>query len=178
MECCVKRDIIFLAMISKHYIMLFSHRTSSMVVKFGVKWPTVLIKKIFKLQNRALRIISFSDFKADSNPLYTNLKILKLRDQIVLQNCIFVHDSLNNVSPKCFTDYFKHTRNNHSLNTRTASRGCLFVSHSGTIRYGICSITNKCISNWNGVSKILQLDLLTLTRHQLKTKLTKHLIES
>ena len=30
----------------------------------------VFNKKVFKLQNRALRIISFSDFRADSNPLY------------------------------------------------------------------------------------------------------------
>ena len=51
-------------------------------------------KKKFKLQNRALRIISFSDFDADSNPLYANLKILKLEDQIILQNCVFVHDTI------------------------------------------------------------------------------------
>ena len=30
-------------------------------------------QKIFKLQNKALRIISFSDFRANSNPLYSNL---------------------------------------------------------------------------------------------------------
>ena len=30
----------------------------------------------------------------------------------------------------------------------------------------------------NGITKTLKLDLLTLTRHRLKTKLTKHLIKS
>ena len=135
-------------------------------------------QKILKLQNKALRIISFSDFRANSNPLYSNLKILKLRDQIVLQNCLFIHDALNNASPNCFNEYFKRTREIHPLNTRNANLGCLFASHSGTMRYGIFSITNKCISNWNGIPKTLKLDLLTLTRHQLKTKLTKHLIES
>ena len=39
-------------------------------------------QKIFNLQERALRIISFSDFGADCNPLYKNLKIIKLRDHI------------------------------------------------------------------------------------------------
>ena len=34
--------------------------------------------KIFKLQNRALRIIYFDNFRADSNPLYINLKIVRL----------------------------------------------------------------------------------------------------
>ena len=38
--------------------------------------------KIFKLQNRALRIITFSDLRADSTPLYCDLKILKLVDLI------------------------------------------------------------------------------------------------
>ena len=58
--------------------------------------------KIFKLQNRALRIISFSNFRADCNPLYSNLKILKLGDLKVLQNCSFVHDTLKKLSPSCF----------------------------------------------------------------------------
>ena len=75
-------------------------------------------QKIFKLQNRALRIISFSDFSADCNPLYASLNIIKLEDQIVLQNCLFVHDALSNVSPICFQEYFKHTREIHSSNTK------------------------------------------------------------
>ena len=134
-------------------------------------------KKIFKLQNRALRIISFSDFRCDSNPIYHNLKILKLRDQIILQNVLFTHDSLNHTAPSCFYEYFKQARENHHFNTRNSSLGCLAPSHSGTIRYGISSIVKKCISNWNTVSKALQLDLLTLTRHELKSKLTKYLRE-
>ena len=109
-------------------------------------------QNIFKLQSRALRIISFSDFGADSNPLYGSLNILKLQDQIVLQNCIFVHDALNNISPKCFREYFQRARQIHPLNTRNAELVCLFPSHCGTIRYGIFSITNNCISNWNAIS--------------------------
>ena len=134
-------------------------------------------QKIFKLQNRALRIISFSDFRCDSNPIYRNLKILKLRDQIILQNILFTHDALNQAAPSCFYEYFTHAREIHNFNTRNSSLGCLALSHSGTIRYGIYSIVKKCISNWNTVSKSLQLDLLTLTRRELKSKLTKFLRE-
>ena len=113
-------------------------------------------QKIFKLQNRALRIISFSDFSADCNPLYASLNIIKLEDQIVFQNCLFVHDALSNVSPICFQEYFKHTREIHSSNTKSARLGCPFVTHSGTVRYGLNSITNKCISNWNDITKKIQ----------------------
>ena len=131
----------------------------------------VFNQKIFKLQNRALRIISFSDISADCNPLYASLNIIKLEDQIVLQNCLFVHDALSNVSPICFQEYFKHTREIHSANTKSAKLGCLFVTHSGTVRYGLNSITNKCILNWNDITKKFNIDLFTLKRYRLKYNL-------
>ena len=111
-----------------------------MADKYGVRLQMFSIKKY--LNCRALRIISFSDFRADINPLFTNLNILKLKDQIVLQNCLFVHDALSNASPICFQEYFKQTRVIHTFNTKSANLGCLFVTHSGTVRYGLNSITN------------------------------------
>ena len=59
--------------------------------------------------------------------LYANLKILKLKDQIVLQNCLFVHDTLSKVYPICFQVYFKRTRVIHSLNTNSTNLGCLLL---------------------------------------------------
>ena len=64
------------------------------------------IEKIFKLHDRALRIINFEEFHADPNPLYTANKILKLPDLIRLHNCLFVHDYLNNSLPDCFQGYY------------------------------------------------------------------------
>ena len=134
-------------------------------------------QKIFKLQNRALRIISFSDFRSDSLPIYRNLRILKLCDLIIIQNVLFTHDALKNAAPSCFNEYFSHSRGTHSQNTRNSTIGCLALSHSGTIRYGIYSIINKCIANWNAISKSFQVDLLTLSRQALKIKLSKFLLE-
>ena len=128
-------------------------------------------QKIFKLQSRALRIITFADFRADSNPIYRDLNILKLRDQIAIQNCLFVHDSLNNNSPSCFSDYFNLTRQIHPLHTRNASLGCLYPKDSNTTRFGLYSITNKCISIWNALSGVLNTDLATFSRYQLKCRL-------
>ena len=135
-------------------------------------------QKIMKLQNRALRIITFSDFQADSNPLYANLNILKLADQVILQNCLFVHDALNKVSPICFFDYFSLTKTIHSLNTKNAKLGCLFVTNSGTVTYGLNSITSKCISNWNDITKKFNYDLLTVKRFQLKKYIKVHFTQS
>ena len=63
-------------------------------------------EKIIKLQNRALRIINFEDYHVNASPLYAREGILKLIDVIKLQNCLFVHDYLNNALPLCFDDYY------------------------------------------------------------------------
>lgn len=169
---------------ARHYVLKEDLRTlyfaifSSHLIYASQIWGQVTNshnQKIFKLQNRSVRIISFSDFRASVNPIYSSLNILKLRDQIVLQNCLFVHDSLNNIAPSCFSAYFRHTRNAHSLNTRQATLGCLYPSSYSTFRYGIFSITNRCISHWNALCKSLNTDLLTLTRHHLKIAVSKHL---
>ena len=53
------------------------------------------IEKVFKLQNRAIRNITFSDFHADPDPIYKYSKILKLDDLSTLQSVLFVYDHLN-----------------------------------------------------------------------------------
>ena len=135
-------------------------------------------KKVFKLQNRALRIISFSNFQANSDPLYAKLKILKLKDHIIVNNCLFVHDALNKVSPISFHEYFKQTKENHSFQTKNANFGCLYVTTSGTIRYGINSITNKCIRQWNLLSNWFKSDLLTFSRQNFQANLKLYFIQS
>ena len=67
----------------------------------------IFTKKVFKLQNRAMRILSFADFYANADPLCKMFKILKLNGIIALQNSIFVQDFFNNKLPICFSSYFK-----------------------------------------------------------------------
>ena len=51
-----------------------------------------VIDKISLLQRKAVRLMTFSNFDAQSEPLFKELKILKIKDNIFLQNCLFVHD--------------------------------------------------------------------------------------
>ena len=48
------------------------------------------ISKIYRLQNRALRIINFKDFRDDATPLYKENGILKLQSLFSMNNCLFV----------------------------------------------------------------------------------------
>ena len=136
------------------------------------------LERIFKLQNRALRTINFEDWHADSNPLYIDNKILKLQDFVRLQNCLFIHDYLNNSLPKCFDDYyFKLNSIYINLQTRNSNLGCLFSFSKNTTQYGLNSITQKSINTWNSISKDLNTDLSGITRHKLKTILTQRFID-
>ena len=119
---------------ARHYIPLEDRKTlyfaifSSHLTYGSQVWShitTSFNNKILKLQHRATHIISFADFRAESPPHFSKLKILKLRDHITKQNCLFVHDSLNNISPKCFCTYFKHVGNIHSCNTISSVLDCL-----------------------------------------------------
>ena len=136
------------------------------------------LDKICKLQNRALRIINFKNANEDVNQLYSECKILKLQDYIRLQNCLFVHDYLNNTLPNCFQGYyFKLNHMYYNIQTRNADLGCLFVPSKKTTKYGLHSITQKSINSWNSIAKFTKINLSNQTRYSLKKMLTKYFID-
>ena len=111
------------------------------------------IEKIFILQKRALRIINFNEFRAHTNPLYKDDKIVKLQDFIKLQNCLFIYDYLNASLPDCFEDYYFRLNSMYfNVKTRNSNLGCLF------------SPSKKNYEVWNTQKSI--------SRHKLKTTLT------
>ena len=174
---CKARHYVQLDELRSIYYAIFS---SHMVYGCQVWGQSINIhtEKVFKLQNRAMRIISFSDFHANSNPIYKENKILKLKDYITLQNCIFVYDFLNNNLPTCFDSYFKSVNAVHSKRTKSSKLGCLFVPHFSTKKYGLNSITSKSINSWNFFSKAFKCNLKNFTRSALKNKITLYFLDS
>ena len=116
-----------------------------------------------------MRIISFSDFHADAYPIYKELKILRL-DFISLQNNIFVHDLLKKKLPKCFDSYFHTIEEVHSIGTKNAKLGCLFIPFVSTSKYGLNSITIQSILSWNTLCKALNCNLAAFSRSVAKKK--------
>ena len=135
-------------------------------------------EKVFKLQNRAMRIISFSDFYSNPHPIYKQYKIIKLNDFISLQNCMFVYDFLNNNLPTCFAQYFKLVKVIHSIGTKSSEMGCLYVPHFATKTYGLNSITKKSIDSWNYFTKTFKCNLKNYSRTALKNKITCHFLNT
>ena len=112
------------------------------------------VQKIIKLQKKALRIISFSEFRAHTSPIFKQYKILKFQDHIVLENCLLIHDFLKNNLPQSFNNYFKTTEDFYkSISTRNSKNGYIFVPHVKSTKYGPNSIKRNAISSWNNLAK-------------------------
>ena len=91
---------------TRHYVPL-SHlkniyfATSSHLLYGAQVWGQsfqTIIDKISLLQRVAVRTITFSDYCAHTDPIFKKLGILKFKDNIFLQNCLFVYDYFHDVT--------------------------------------------------------------------------------
>ena len=107
------------------------------------------IKRIIKLQDKAIRIINFANFREPTSNLYKKSEILKFKDNISLNNFLYVHNSLNRRLPTALQDKFVYLRNSHLHTTRKSTYQCVKLPSSRTIDYGIKSITGQSARAWN-----------------------------
>ena len=75
------------------------------------------IKEIEKLQEKAIRIMYFKGRNEPANPLFKTIEIMKLKDILLYNNCIFAHNKINENLPENFKD-FQTAANQHDYNTR------------------------------------------------------------
>ena len=69
-----------------------------MVVKFGSKTE--------KLQNLAINIINYKTGSLHLNNLFIELKILRLKELLIVINCVFVFEQLKEDLLMAFESYF------------------------------------------------------------------------
>ena len=173
------------------------HAIFSSHILYGSQvWTPKLIsvtEKISRLQKAAMRIMTFSEFRAHSEPLFKKLEILKFTDSIAVNNCSFVHDYFNGKLPRSFTNTFLRTDNLYEYSTRQAASGQLYIPRYKTSTYGLKCIYKRCINSWNhfsaelniknrenniNIQEIKNIDLLEYSRTILKDKLTKHILST
>ena len=89
----------------------------------------------FVLQKKALRLISFKNKRAHSDPLFKEHGIMKLNDLITTNNVTFVHNTLNGKVPTHFKEYFEKYIPPHSYQTtrNTKSIASLLVQFKSLI---------------------------------------------
>ena len=98
-------------LVQLYYSLIYPFLTYSLTA-WGNTYNTSL-QPLFILQKKAVRIITFSEYKAHSSPLFYRLEILKLFDLIYLDNALFVYDYYTNKLPATFHDFFKSIHEVH-----------------------------------------------------------------
>ena len=110
-----------------------------------------VVKKLQVLQNKALRVMNFCPPRTSATPLFKNCNILKLADNIALQNFLFAHDSLNNNLPSSLIGQLSLV--NTVKNTRNEMYHQLDRIRTKTILYGTNSIKSKSVDVWNFINE-------------------------
>ena len=106
-------------------------------------------QRLESLQNKAIRLIHFANFRAPVNPLYHQSKILKIKDYVTLQNFLLVLSDIKGELPKALSNTFTLIRNTHRYNTRSASHYKMVIPIVRTVAYGIHSICYQSVTSWN-----------------------------
>ena len=138
-------------LIQIYYALFFSHLNYACQI-WGQSHNSNL-ERIFKLQKRCVRLITFSEFNAHSSPLFLNLNVLKISDVIKLRNISLVQEILTGKSPPRVSSVFSLSYYQHGHLTRGSSNYLLSRPTFRTSSYGINSITYRSILNWNELQK-------------------------
>ena len=91
------------------------------------------INRIQTLQKRAVRAISNSDFNAHTAPLFKDLNILKINDQLDHQNSSLLWDLDHDNMPEALSSYFTQVNEIHGYETRLATSNMYFVKKANTL---------------------------------------------
>ena len=136
------------------------------------------LQKVIRLQKSAMRIISFSNFQDHTNPIFEKLKILKFEDYLTLQNVLFVHDFIHEKLPCSFENFFIKKKD-CNIKTRAATIGEITAPKYNQVKYGRKSLTHTCVFAWNKFSHLFfcDTDITSLSRNQLKKKITKFFLD-
>ena len=76
------------------------------------------LKKLLILQKKVARIISYSYYHANSDPLFKTLKILPVAKLYVYLVALFMFKYHHNLLPDIFTDMFSTNNSTHDYDTR------------------------------------------------------------
>ena len=97
--------------------------------------------------------MTFSDFRAHTTPLFSKLKILKVRDVIKMQHLKLVFEFKQNALPDELMTLFEVDTNIHNYATSSATKDLLHIPEIHTLTYGNKSIRYLCPLSWNQTFK-------------------------
>ena len=109
--------------------------------------------RLFKLQKRAIRIVTLSKYNAHTDPLFKSNKLLKIEDIFEIQCLKLYYRYWKVILPKYLLDMFIENRDVHTHNTRSRQTSYLHhgvtrtVSARNCIRYSLPVLIDRTSNN-------------------------------
>ena len=125
----------------------------SSILTYGSQiWGQIRSKyfnRLVTLQNKAVKVLNFANFRDTVSPLYKTLKILKLSDRIRLQNFMYVLEDIKGILPPPLQNTFILSSTAHTYKTRSSIQHKIKIPTVKTTVYGIRSIKFQSCQDWN-----------------------------
>ena len=146
----------------RHYVPLKSllniyHAIFSSHTRYGCQiWglcDNSVTHRILTLQKTALQLMTFSEPRSPSSPIFSDLGILKIFDQVEVLNILLVHQHLNRNLPLDTLETLQFSQICHSTGTRGNTLGLLKRSNVRTKCFGLNSLTHLSIQQWNNLQQ-------------------------
>ena len=87
---------------------------------------------LFLLQKKTFRIISFEGIYAHSNPFFYRPELVELPAKIIIENCLFISESINFDLPSIFNYWFTFSLDFNRYETSCSFKGFLKVNNVNT----------------------------------------------
>ena len=124
-------------------------------------------------QNKVLKTINLKQSMEPSEPLYQKLRTDKLKNNIILNNCLFTFDKLTNNIRDVFGQFFQPLKEQHNYYTRGSQQYLLNIPKTNTQMFGSNSIKIKSIKDWNEIIRKIHFSSELLFKRAKFIKLVK-----
>ena len=138
---------------------------------YGLRIVIQLIDLLF-YKKKFLKLLTFSHVTLTLVHYSKNFFILKFSDKVILENTLFISNSINNLLPSLFNEWFLFSSDQHNHETSWSSLGNLHKLHNKTNIYGNNSIVVSAINAWNNSQKCLKIYLRHLSPNKIKNILS------
>ena len=129
------------------YCTLISPHINYCILAWGSAAKTYL-DKIFKLQKKALRVISGSNYRSHSAPLFKKYNQLNVYDIYNLELCTMMYKHFHDQLPTVFNSFF--SKRNTVYQTRNVDN---YVPTKVKTKFALKSVRNTGPTQWNLISR-------------------------
>ena len=134
------------------------------------------INRIIKLQKWCIRIITYSEFTEHTGPLFSELKLLKVKDIFSSTKLLFMFGFINENVPEELKTIFVINRSIHSYGTRASV--VFHIPKAKMSRFGLNTLRYDGANLWNKFYHALLYKEPNLTKAKLKKLLQMHFLNT